>query len=110
MRRRSCFAERVLNLAAGGFSPQQFLRDLETGFHEKVIGRDPKLFIFMTAAFHAERTACKPVWAFNAPRYVLEDGQLTFKGRCYEGLRLQTQRFLWDSAAYRTLLGHIARE
>ncbi len=92
--------ERILNLAIGGFSPQQFLRALETGFHDKAIGSDPKLFIFLSAAWQAEQTACKSSWAVNAPRYALEDGALVFKGRCYEGLRRQAQQFLWDSAAY----------
>ncbi|VFU08037.1 SGNH/GDSL hydrolase family protein [Methylocella tundrae] len=96
--------QRVLNLAVGGFSPQQFLRDLQTGFQDDVIGPDPKLFVFMTAAWHAERTACKPSWAFNAPRYVLENGEVTFKGRCYEGWRLQAQRFLTETAAWRVFV------
>ncbi len=93
--------ERVLNLADGGYSPQQFLRALETGFRDNVIGRDPKLFIFLTLPWHAERTACKPTWGVNAPRYVLENGALVFKGRCYEGWRLQAHRALLDTAAYR---------
>ncbi|MGO9672651.1 MAG: SGNH/GDSL hydrolase family protein [Methylocella sp.] len=93
--------QRVLNLANGGFSPQQFLRTLETGFRDNVIGPDPKLFIFLTAAWHAERTACKSAWGPNAPRYTLENGALTFKGRCFEGRRLQAQQILSSTAAYR---------
>ncbi len=96
--------QRVLNLAQGGFSPQQFLRDLQVGYHDDAIGPDPKLFIFMTAAWHAERTSCKPAWAANAPRYGLENGEPVFKGRCYEGMRLTAHRILWDSAAYRVFI------
>ena len=36
----------------------------------------------------------------DAPRYVLENGKVTFKGACYEGASLQLQQFLWNSAAY----------
>jgi hypothetical protein len=93
--------QRVLNLANGGFSPQQFLRTLETGFRDNAIGPDPKLFIFLTAAWHAERTACKSAWGSNAPRYTLDNSALTFKGRCFEGRRLLAQQFLWSTAAYR---------
>lgn len=93
--------QRVLNLANGGYSPQQFLRTLETGFRDGVIGPDPNLFIIMTGALHVERTACKAPWGVNAPRYTLENGALVFKGRCYEGWRLDAQRFLQHTGAYR---------
>lgn len=96
--------QRVLNLANGGYSPQQFLRMMETGFRDGVIGPDPALFIFLTAAFHAERTACKPAYTLNAPRYVLENGALAFRGRCYEGARLRLRQFLLDSAAWRSFV------
>ncbi|MGH9677151.1 MAG: SGNH/GDSL hydrolase family protein, partial [Candidatus Acidiferrum sp.] len=54
--------ERVLNLGFTGYGPQQFLRELETGLFDPLIGSRPRLFIFMTAAWHAERTACKASW------------------------------------------------
>jgi hypothetical protein len=93
--------QRVLNLANGGFSPQQFLRALETGFRDNVIGPDPKLFVFLTLAWHAERTSCKAYWTAHAPRYALENGAPVFKGRCYEGWRLAAQQALLQTAAYR---------
>jgi hypothetical protein len=96
--------QRVLNFAIGGYSPQQFLRTVETGFRDSVIGPDPRLFIFLTGAWHSERTSCKPSWVVNAPRYVFEKGELAFKGRCYEGSRLRAQQFLWDTALYRTFV------
>jgi hypothetical protein len=93
--------QRVLNLAVGGFGPQQFLREMETGLYDPVIGAQPKLFIFTTAVWHAERTACKYSWGARAPRYALENDRVVFKGACYEGLALRAQQWLWDSASYR---------
>lgn len=95
---------RVLNLAFGGYGPQQFLRELETGLFDSVIGSQPKLFIFMTTPWHAERTACKASWMLHAPRYDLENDQIKFKGTCYEGARLSLQEWLWNSASYRKFL------
>ncbi len=93
--------QRVLNLGVGGFGPQQFLREMQTGLYDSVIGPQPKLFIFMTAVWHAERTACKYSWGAHAPLYAVENDQLVFKGACYEGLGLWAQQFLWNSASYR---------
>ncbi|MDQ6701605.1 MAG: SGNH/GDSL hydrolase family protein, partial [Pseudomonadota bacterium] len=72
--------QRVLNLAFGAYGPQQFLAELQTGRFDGVIGAQPRLFIFMTAAWHAERAACKPFWAVDGPRYALENGQVVLKG------------------------------
>ena len=71
--------QRVLNLAFPAYGPQQFLAELQTGRFDGVIGAQPRLFIFMTAAWHAARTACKLSWAAHLPRYVLENGQLAMK-------------------------------
>ncbi|HUI22519.1 MAG TPA: SGNH/GDSL hydrolase family protein [Methylocella sp.] len=106
--------ERVLNMGFSGYGPQHFLRELQFGLFDTVIGSEPKLFIFMTAAWHAERTACKPYWMRYAPRYVLEKGQTVFKGDCYEGVRLQLREWLENSASYRLfiapLLNKVSRD
>jgi hypothetical protein len=95
--------QHVLNLAFTGYGPQQFLREMETGIFDSVIGSAPKLFIFMTAAWHAERTACKAYWTAPAPLYGLADkGQIVFKGACNpEGLSLWFRLWREDSRAYR---------
>jgi hypothetical protein len=95
---------RVLNLALTGYSPQQFLREVETGRFDKVIGPDPKLFVFLTAPWHAERTSCKAYWTPHAPLYALEDGRVLYKGECSEGASLRLREWLEDSAAYRWLI------
>jgi hypothetical protein len=97
------YKQHVLNLAFPGYGPQQFLRELETGFFDAVIGSQPKLFIFLTGPFHVERTSCKASWMLNAPRYALENGQVAFKGACYEGTSRRLREWLGNTAFYRLL-------
>ncbi|HET6378468.1 MAG TPA: SGNH/GDSL hydrolase family protein [Methylocella sp.] len=96
--------KRVLNLGFGGYGPHQFLSEMQAGIFDPVIGDRPDLFVFVTAAFHVTRTACKPFWVRHAPRYVIENGALVSKGACYEGLRLRLREWLETSAAYRNLI------
>jgi hypothetical protein len=96
--------ERVLNLAFTGYGPQQFLRELETGLFDAVIGSQPKLFIFVAAAWHAERTACKAYWTPFAPRFALENGRVAFKGTCNEGANLWVREWLENTASYRSFI------
>jgi hypothetical protein len=68
--------QRVLNLGFPGYGPQQFLAEMQAGRFDGVIGAQPRLFIFLTgAALHVGRTACKPFWACQGPRYALENGR-----------------------------------
>ncbi|MGH6845411.1 MAG: SGNH/GDSL hydrolase family protein [Methylocella sp.] len=96
--------ERVLNLGFIGYGPQQFLRELEAGLFDPLIGARPRLFIFMTAAWHAERTACKASWTPPAPRYALENGQIVFKGACNEGPSLWLREWLENTTSYRLMV------
>lgn len=96
--------QRVLNAAFTGHGPQQFLRELETGRLDNAIGLRPKLFVFLTFAWHAERTACKPNWSRHAPRYAIEDRKVVFKGNCNEGTSLLLREWAENSAAYRWLI------
>ncbi len=102
--------ERVINLAFTGYGPQHFLRELETGLFDSAIGADPKLFIFLTMPWHAERTSCVASWVLNAPRYELENGKIAYKGSCYEGAALQLREFLWNTAAYRVIFDPFRRK
>jgi len=72
---------RVFNLAISGFGPQQFLRVLETGLYEKLL-TPTQLVIYLTAPWHAERSACLRGFMFFAPRYELVDGKPQFEGSC----------------------------
>ncbi|MGH6846115.1 MAG: SGNH/GDSL hydrolase family protein [Methylocella sp.] len=96
--------QRVLNLAYSAYGPQQFLRELETGLFDHVIGSRPGLFVFLTAAWHAERTACKRYWVRWGPRYALENGEVALKGACYEGLSLRVREWLENAASYRMFI------
>jgi hypothetical protein len=93
--------QHVLNLAISGYSPQQFLREVQTGFKDDVIGAAPAVFVFLTSPFHAMRTACKENWVHEAARFSLVDGKLVFAGRCYEGTGLMLTEFFENSALYR---------
>ena len=95
---------RVLNLGFSGYGPQQFLRELQTGRFDKIIGPQPKLFVFLTAPWHAPRAVCKTSFTLYAPRYALENGKLVYKGRCYEGLALQLREWMDHTASYRVFI------
>ncbi|WP_244532195.1 SGNH/GDSL hydrolase family protein [Methylocapsa palsarum] len=97
----------VLNLGFNGYSPQQFLREEETGLFDQVIGAHPKLFVFMTAAWHAERTSCNASWTANAPRYDLAGSAVAYRGPCLSGARLWLREWLGNSAAYRVFASPI---
>lgn len=73
---------RVLNLAVTAYGPQQFLRALEIGEHDALLKKDPRLFIMLTAPWHAGRTSCKERNQWYAPRYVFQDGAPVYKGAC----------------------------
>lgn len=93
--------QRVLNLGFPAYGPQHFLRELESGRFDEVIGPQPKLFIFLTAAWHAERTACKHRFSAYAPHYAIENGRVVFQGPCNEGWSLWLREWAENSAAYR---------
>ncbi|MGC2050206.1 MAG: SGNH/GDSL hydrolase family protein [Methylovirgula sp.] len=75
---------RVLNLGFGAYSPQQFLRAMETGVFDKILGPDLRLFVLLTAPWHSERVACKVDYVAGAPRYVLENGNPVYAGVCFD--------------------------
>ncbi len=75
---------RVLNLAVTAYGPQQFLRALEIGEHDALLQKDPRLFVMLTAPWHAGRTSCKERNQWYAPRYVFEDGKPVYRGSCSE--------------------------
>ena len=95
---------RVLNFAFIGHGPSQFLRELETGIYDSLLGSQSQAFVFVTAAWHAERTACKASFVFHAPRYALEGDSVVYKSPCRDGARLKLQEWLGGSAAYRNFI------
>ena len=74
---------RVLNLGVEGYSPAQFLRAMQTGVFDKIIGPKPSLFVFLTSPWQSSRVACKLDFVAGAPRYILdENGKPIFAGVC----------------------------
>lgn len=94
---------RIVNLGYSAYGPQQFLREEQTGRFDKVIRPHPKLFVFLTAPWHAQRTGCKAEWVMLGPRYILKDGKLVYAGSCLDG---SSPLWPWaeHSAAYRTFI------
>lgn len=80
-------ANNVLNFGFHGYGPQQGLRMLELDLFDKAIGQRPGLFVFQTAAWHADRAACIPEYTDFGPRYELgSDGKVHYKGACRSGI------------------------
>jgi hypothetical protein len=88
---------RVLNLAFPGYGPQQFLRALETDIFRDLL-TEPRLFVFLTAPWHAERSSCLSDFVADGPRYVLVDGMPRYEGTCREHWPVRLRR-LWTRTA-----------
>jgi hypothetical protein len=88
---------RVLNLAFPGYGPQQFLRAVETDIFRDLL-TVPRLFVFLTAPWQAERSSCLSDFVVNGPRYVMVDGMPHYEGTCrgHWPVRL---RYLWTRTA-----------
>jgi len=72
---------RVLNFGIPGYGPQQFLRALDSDMYRDLLSGS-RLFVMLTAPWHAERTNCAESFMLRAPRYVLAHGVLTYQGQC----------------------------
>lgn len=73
---------RVLNLAVTAYGPQQFLRALEIGAFDDALKKDARLFIMLTAPWHAARTSCIASNSWLGPSYELKDGKVAYRGPC----------------------------
>jgi hypothetical protein len=74
-------AYHVVNFGVSGYGPQQMLRALETDLYP-VLKENPRLFVILTAPWHAFRTSCKADNAWFGPSYELENGIPVYKGSC----------------------------
>lgn len=88
---------RVLNLAFPGYGPQQFLRALETDIFRDLL-TEPRLFVFLTAPWHAERSSCLSDFVADGPRYVMVDGMPRYEGTCRGHWPVRLRR-LWTRTA-----------
>src|SRR6516162_3540800 len=87
----------VLNLAFPGYGPQQFLRALETDVFRDLL-TEPRLFVFLTAPWHAERSACLSDFVADGPRYVMVGGIPRYEGTCRGHWPVRLRR-LWTRTA-----------
>lgn len=93
---------RILNFGFPGYGPEQFLRALETGFYDHVLGPSPRLFVFTTFADQIRRTDCSASYVIRAPHYVLDShGQAVFAGPCAAGLERAALEVVTNTATYR---------
>ncbi|MEJ0050347.1 MAG: SGNH/GDSL hydrolase family protein [Methylovirgula sp.] len=95
---------RVLNLGFPGYGPQQFLRELETGYFDRLVGPQPKLFVFMTTSWHVVRSSCKASWVMDGPRYGLAGDKVAYQGVCDMGLARWLKQWAQHSATYRLFI------
>ena len=94
---------RVLNFGFPGYGPQQFLRAMETRVFDPLL-KDTKIFVYETAAWHAERASCLAGFMARAPRYELHNGKLIYEGACTEGLNRILRDIFMNGAAYHRLI------
>ncbi len=91
----------VKNFAFHGYGPQQALAILQSE-------RDTRgqVNVFLTAPWHALRSACKALWTVGSPRYALgQAGDVQRNGVCGDAggwLPVRVTRWLGQSALYRT--------
>jgi hypothetical protein len=93
----------VVNLGYSGYGPQQFLRGLETGLFDNVVGR-PRLFVIQVTPWQVVRTSCLEGQIARAPRYELEDGKPIFHGTCEEGWPIALRAFSRISSIYNSFI------
>jgi hypothetical protein len=94
----------VLNAAFNGYGPSQFLRILQEDLFTSIIGSEQKFFVFLTASWQSERTACKSNWTRLAPSFVLESDEPILKGTCRDRQWIWLRDRLQPFATYRLLL------
>jgi len=98
----------VVNLAFPAYGPQQMLRALETGLHDALL-TNPRLFVYQTAAWHAERAACVSSFVLRAPRYVLADGEPRYQGTCMGNPLPAIGQLLANTALFRVFIARTLR-
>ena len=87
------------SLAFTGYGPQQFLRALETDMFRDLL-TEPRLFVFLTAPWHAERSACMSNFVLSAPRYVMVDGRPAYKDKCIDHWPVRLRYLFTRTAMY----------
>lgn len=95
---------RVLNFGFPGYGPQQFLRALETNMFDKLLRQQMRLFVYETAAWHAERTSCTAGFMLRAPRYEMVGGRPVYRGACYQHWTDMLRALFANTALYHVFI------
>lgn len=98
----------VVNLAFPGYGPQQMLRALEIGLHDDVL-KNPRLFVYQTAAWHAERAACVAAFVLRAPRYTLVNGEPVYQGTCFGNFLPAMGQLIANTSLFRVFISRTLR-
>ncbi len=98
----------VLNLAFPGYGPQQFLRALEVRVHDPLL-KNPRLFVYQTAAWHAERAACVSAFVLRAPRYALVHGEPVYQGTCFGNWLPALGQLIANTSLFRVFVSRTLR-
>ena len=94
---------RIVDLGFPGYGPQQFLRALEAGLYDDLL-RPSRLFVFQTAAWHAERSSCIADFVKHAPRYRLVGNRPELAGSCTRWWSALSRSLFTGSATYRAFV------
>jgi hypothetical protein len=94
----------VVNFGITGYGPQAMLRTFETGFRDELLVPRPIVFVVHTAAWHAERVACRPPYSWNTPRYAVVAGAVAYQGECADRAERRVLFALNSSYLYRELI------
>lgn len=98
----------VINFGGPGYGPQQMLRALETGLYDRLIGRDPLFFVFVTSPWHIARAACKSDLSWFGPAYARRADEAVYAGLCADRAGFAGRYLLpalRSSALYKHFLG-----
>jgi hypothetical protein len=98
----------VVNLAFPGYGPQQMLRALEVGLQDDVL-KNPRLFVYQTAAWHAERAACVASFVLRAPRYILVNGEPVYQGTCFGNFLPAMGQLIANTSLFRVFISRTLR-
>jgi hypothetical protein len=61
---------------------------------------EPHLFVFLTAPWHAERSACTSNFVLRAPRCVMVEGRPAYKDKCIDHWPMRLRSWLTRIAIY----------
>ena len=93
----------VADLGVPAYSPAQVLRELQLGLYDEVL-KPARAFVMLTAAWHADRVACKQDFVVGAPRFVTGAEGVRDAGFCQPLPHTAFERYAMATATYQVLI------